>query len=393
MITYSEAQNILSTQAHSFGKETIFLVEAPDRILGEKIFSDRDYPPFNRSAMDGFAVRFADLEKGIRDFEIIETIYAGQAHTKLLSNGQCYRIMTGAGLPEGADLTIRREDTDERANNICLKDGHFHSFQNVSRKGEDCRSGALIIDQPVQCNPAIISLLATLGKNRVVVERLPDVAIITTGNEVVDGEEIISPLHIRNSNQAMLIALLRKYSMKPVTVQHVKDDASLLREAFSSALEADIVISCGGVSAGDADYVPGVLAELCVEKLFHKVAIKPGKPIWSGKTKNGIVFALPGNPFSCLVTFILFVQHYINACNGLPVLKPERYLLKGERQKKSSFDEFYPVKIINNQHQVQPLPFNGSGDIQAVLFADGIALHVAGKTRVEDELVDFFYLK
>ena len=392
MISFDDAQHILVAEANSFGKETISLEDAFGRVLAEKIFADRDYPPFNRSAMDGFAMSTIDLEKGIREFEIIETIYAGQEYAKTLTHGQCYRIMTGAALPTGADLVIRKEDTEERKDLISLKNARFLSYQNVSKKGEDAQGGTLLIDHPVACNSAVISLLATLGKARLSVERLPNVAIITTGNEVVGVNEEISPVHIRNSNQAMLIALLRKHSIKPISVQHVQDEVDLLRKAIVDALDADIVISCGGVSAGNADFVPGVLQEIGVKELFHKVAIKPGKPIWCGKAQKKMVFALPGNPFSCLVTFTLFLQHYLHACCGLTSQNRKRFFLQGERNKKSKLDEFFPVRCLNDSNAVQSLAFNGSGDIRAALFAEGLALHAGEKSRIADELVDYFSL-
>jgi molybdopterin molybdotransferase len=158
-------------------------------------------------------------------------------------------------------------------------------------------------------------------------------------------------------------------------------------------MDADIIISSGAVSAGDADYVPAVLNQLGVQKLFHKVAIKPGKPFWCGKNPGGgMVFALPGNPLSCLVTFTIFIRPFLNACFGLQAEKPFDFMLDGERTKKSELDEFFPVRFKESRKQLQPVPFNGSGDIQAALFADGIALHPFDRSEIKQEPVRFFYL-
>jgi len=156
-------------------------------------------------------------------------------------------------------------------------------------------------------------------------------------------------------------------------------------------LQGDIVISCGGVSAGDADYVPEVLLA-CGVKIFHKLMIRPGKPVWCGQTTDGkTVFALPGNPLSCMVTFSILVQPFLNACYGLPAPTSISMKLNGERTKKTNLDEFFPVKIIPGSNEIEIVPFSGSGDIRAALFADGIARHPRGQTTIHaGEVVEFF---
>jgi molybdopterin molybdotransferase len=380
---YTEAQDIIKAAAHSFGKETLPLDQAFGRVLCEKIISDRDYPPFNRAAMDGYALRFEDFEKGRRDFSINETIFAGQTPSTTLSAGQCYKIMTGASTPQDADLVIRKEDTEENKGTVTILTDTAKPLQNIAQRGEDLRSGDIITDRSIQATPAVISLLATVGKQSVLVEKLPRVAIVTTGNEIKAIDETVTDVQIRNSNAWLLKSLLHKQGIQPFSETHAPDEPAVLHEAFKNALQADIIVSCGGVSAGDADFVPDTMTALGVEKLFHKLMIRPGKPIWCGKTADGkMVFALPGNPLSCMVTFTLFVQPYLNACYGLPTPISMSMTLKDSRTKKTNLDEFFPVKIIPGTSTVEVVPFNGSGDIRAALFADGIARHEREKSSI-----------
>jgi molybdopterin molybdotransferase len=292
--------------------------------------------------------------------------------------------MTGAPVPADVDVVIRREDIREEKDKVTLLVDSCKPFQNISRQGEDFIKGASIIDQRVICNAAVISLLAAVGKDTVTVERLPKVAIITTGNEIVPVNSEVQPVQIRNSNAWLLRSLLAKQLITPVSVEHIADDKHLLRAAFKKVLDADIIITCGGVSAGDADYVPLVAEESGIKILFHKLSIKPGKPVLCGVTSNGgMLFGLPGNPFSSLVTFMLFIQHYLDACNQLRHTGPIQTQLHGIRTKKSTLDEFFPVKLVKSANAVEPLTFNGSGDIQAAVYADGIGFHPAEKNKIE----------
>lgn len=391
---YREAQKILVGEAASFGQEVVPLELGFGRVLCERIVADRDYPPFNRAAMDGFAFRYKDFEKGQREFIINETIFAGQVPATTLAEGQCYKIMTGAATPEDANVIVRREDTNEGQAKVSMLIDTIKPGQNIAKRGEDLGHGAVIIDGPVVATPAVISLLAAVGKDSVKVQRLPRVAVITTGSEVIPVDQPVSEVQIRNSNAWLLKALLHKQGIIPFSVKHMPDDRAQLQKAFSEVLDADIIISCGGVSAGDADFVPDAVEALGVKKLFHKLMIRPGKPIWCGKLPGkGMLFALPGNPLSCLVTFTLFVRPYLAACYGLESLSALPMSLQGERTKKNPLDEFFPVKIISGTASVEAVPFNGSGDIRAALFADGIARHPRDKSVIhQGEAVEYISL-
>lgn len=376
--SFTQAQEIIKNIARSFGTEKVLLDEALGRVMAETVFSDRDYPPFHRSAMDGYAMRLADFEKGVKKFVVVETIFAGQNASKEIAFGECYKIMTGAPVPSSADVVVRREDTEEQDGKVRINLDQLKPFQNIARKGEDVPSGSEVIANGTQCNPAAITALASLGKFEVSVQKLPVVALFTTGNEVVPVHRAVGPHQIRNSNAHLLKALLRQWQITPQQEAHIADDPMALTKSLQDFLHSDMIIMSGGVSAGDADYVPEILQNLGVEKLFHKVAIKPGKPIWCGKLPaGGIVFALPGNPLSCHVTFKLFIETYLRYCFGLPVSKNLRLPIADSRKKRSDLDEFFPVKIHGNPSVATPLSFNGSGDILAALHADAFALQPA----------------
>lgn len=394
MITYREAQNIIISKAKSFGIEIIDLNDADGRVLAEDIFADRDYPPFNRSAMDGYAIRHEDWEKGIRNFEVQEIIYAGNIPEKELNHGAAFKIMTGAAVPHPANTVIRREDSIESGTSVSFNINLLKEFNNVARKGEDLKKDALAITSNTKCTPAVISTLATVGKSKIQVEALPKVALFTTGNEVKDLNEKISDVEIRNSNYYMLKSLLKAWQITPAVHKHLNDNKTELENNIEKALSLDILILSGGVSAGDADYVPEVLENLGVKKLFHKVAIKPGKPIWCGKMPNGpIVFALPGNPFSSFVTYKLFIETFLRKSMGLDPLIPFQSIFHGQKTKKTTFDEFFPVKFCNSGTKVEATKLNGSGDIRLGIDADALAIHPSEVDQIiQDQEIHYYIL-
>jgi len=403
MIDYRQAQQLLLEKARSFGRERIGLEEADGRVLAEPVFADRDYPPFHRSTMDGYAIRHSDLEKGIRRFSVVETIYAGQAGTRSIGIGECYKIMTGAPVPGDADTVIRREDTDETApfqersptielaSSITLLSGQ--RYQNIARQGEDLRAGDTAIATPSIIGPAVMGILASLGRNECLVEKRPRVALYTTGNEVVQVDAAVSPIQIRNSNRWILQSLLKGWGIRPAVYEHLPDSKEALRFSLGKGLaDAELIILSGGVSAGDADYVPGVLEELGVQRLFHKIAMKPGKPVWCGTTPGGaMVFALPGNPFSGMVGFVLLIRHYLHACFGLPAPVPMGLPLEAARKKKTPLDEFFPVRFTGSPANLQTIELNGSGDSRLGLYANALALHPAGSGDLPEGSNTLYY--
>jgi molybdopterin molybdotransferase len=407
MIDYRKAQELVLQQARSFGRETVPLERVAGRVLAETIRADRDYPPFNRASMDGYAVRYEDLEKGVRRFAIIETLLAGYEPRRPIRTGECYKIMTGAAVPASADTIIRRENAEEKESSMMLPEAlaealpaailpapadprfPWRPFQNIARRGEDLRAEDIVIDRPCLCEPPIVGLLATLGCVSVKVERIPSVGLLTTGDEVVAADGDVSPVQIRNSNRWLLESALKKAGVPLAACSHAPDDPQLLRQRAGELLGNDILIVCGGVSAGDADYVPRVLESMGVQKLFHKVAMRPGKPVWCGVAGEGkMVFALPGNPFSCLVNLILLIRPYLQACYGLPPAEPLGLVMATGRKKRSPLDEFFPVVLHGSPARLTPVTLNGSGDIRLGMQANALALHpAAADDLAEGDLV------
>jgi molybdopterin molybdotransferase len=376
MISFSEAQHLVIGQAKSFGKEKVSLDEAVGRVLAQTINADRDYPPFNRAAMDGYALKQSDWDNGLRSFVIREVIYAGSVETTEIKNGECYKIMTGAALPPSTNTVIRREDVIEEDNRIICSAITLNLYQHVARQGEDLKVNQVVCSEGILCSSPVIGALASLGNHEVMVEKLPRVAIITTGNEIVNINEPVNTVQIRNSNGHVLKALLKSWNIIPVSCAHALDEMDEIERSLQAALTNDIIITCGGVSAGDADYTPEALTRLGARTIFHKVAIRPGRPIWFGRFEEGaVVFALPGNPFSCMVTFKIFIELFL--CYSFGVGKPNQFELpiNTARSKKNTLDEFFPVKISGTPSCLDMVSFNGSGDITASLGAQAIARH------------------
>ena len=391
MLSYIEAQHIIKSFAHSFGTEKILLDDAFGRVIAEDVFADRDYPPFNRAAMDGYAIKTDDLQKGIKQFYIVDTIYAGGTTEKDLSSGQCYKTMTGAAVPLSANAVIRKEDAEENENAVSFLINEIKPFQNIARRGEDMKERDLVLNKSGKCNAAVMGLLASVGKHNLLVESIPTVAIITTGNEVIQLGKEVSEVQIRNSNLYVLKALLKSWNIKPSYHDHAADDPKKIFSVLEKALQFDIVIINGGVSAGDADYVPSVLQQLGVKQLFHKVSIRPGKPFWCGHKEKTMVFALPGNPLSCLVTFTVFIRYYLENCFGL-ASSLLSLPIADERKQRVKLDEFFPVQIKGNPSQFHSIPFNGSGDIRLGFEANAFAIHPADKAELKKGEIISSYL-
>ncbi|MGV3768021.1 MAG: molybdopterin molybdotransferase MoeA [Chitinophagaceae bacterium] len=394
MLSFQEAQQIIAAEAVLPGTELLPLEKAIGRVLAKDVYTDRDYPPFNRAAMDGFALRFEDLNSGTRSFTITETIFAGDIPKEAAGSGSCYRIMTGAAVPEGMDVVIRVEDTVEEEGRMTTTIGSFKPFMNIAMQGEDAKRETLVLRCPLLCSASVAAVLATVGKSTVEVYALPRIALITTGNEVVAPDQIPSPLQIRNSNAAFLKGLLKEKGLEPEIVLHLPDDPQVMEPVLRESLSGDIVITCGGVSAGDADYVPELWNKLGVRELFHKVAIKPGKPIWCGKTEEGtMVFSLPGNPFSCLVTFKLFVETYMDLCYGRAMNAFRETMFIGTRNKRSALDEFFPARFVDGGFDVELLPYRGSGDVLAAKDADVLAWQPASRNTIAGERIKVLPLR
>jgi len=394
MVSVKEAQQLIYQCSKNFGVESVKITQAYSRVLAEDVHADRDYPPYTRVAMDGYAFKAEDfIQNNIRDFTIVESINAGHLPSKECNPGECYKIMTGAALPPQVDTVIRVEDTEERNGKVFFKIDAIQKGKNCAKQGEDLKQDALVLQKNTQIFVPEIAALAAVGKSEVVVHKLPKIVIISTGDEVVSLDSVVLPHQIRETNSFSLEFFLRKYAVTIHEKHLVADRKSEITKAVLDSLDADIILLSGGVSMGDADYVPEVLTSLGVEKIFHKVAVKPGKPLWFGKSKNGVVFALPGNPVSVQVAFKIFIEPFIQNCFGLSIIPPLKLPMESNRNKKTKFDEFFPCKMGGTETSLLcPVGFNGSGDFLSLVGSSGIAWHEAdrGELSVGDQ-VSFWY--
>lgn len=394
MISVSEAQKIIGEQVFELKVEEISLELACGRVLAEEVLADRDYPPFNRSSMDGVALRSA--ETGRQDiFRLAGTIYAGDFNVKHYSEGEAVKIMTGAQVPDAFDAVVKVEDTEIKGSEVHINVRSVPAGQHIAQQGEDLQEGELALPQGVRIRPAEIALLASLGKSTVKVFKSPKVVVIATGNEIKPVDELVQRHQIRNSNGPVLTAFFRQLMMHEVDQYLVVDEPEQLEAVLTNALKADIVILSGGVSMGDADYVPETLQALGVEKIFHKVKLKPGKPLWFGRKQNGpVVFAMPGNPLSCQVTFKLFTEPFLRGCLKQAAWKPLYLKADFEREKKGPMEEYFPCKIMEKggESVLQLCPFNGSGDVTAAALSHGIARQPADAERIKSgDLIAFYF--
>jgi molybdopterin molybdotransferase len=320
MISVREALDRVLEDLPRVGSEQVPLAAARGRVLAAPIQAPRDVPPFRNSAMDGYAVRSADVATASAtapvSLRVLETVGAGSLASQPVAAGTAIRIMTGAPLPGGADAVVRVEDTADAGDGVAVH-AAIGRGGNVREAGEDMRAGETVLDAGRLLRPADIGLLASLGLSMLRVARRPRVAILSTGDELVDLGEPLGPGQIVNSNAYTLAAAVAEAGAEPVHLGIVRDRPELIRAAFADAMTADMALSTGGVSVGSFDYVRAILAELGYEERFWKVAQKPGKPLTFGRCGRTPVFGLPGNPVSSLVCFYLYVLPALRTMLGL----------------------------------------------------------------------------
>ncbi|HLP18543.1 MAG TPA: molybdopterin molybdotransferase MoeA [Bacteroidota bacterium] len=395
MISFNEAIDSINLLATDWGVESVPLEDAAGRVISEPVEADREYPPFNRAAMDGYAVRSGDiLEKGIREFRVVGEIFAGQPAAIVVQSGEAVKIMTGAPVPDTADAVIKREDAVETPGGVAFHVDEFVRHQCIAKKGGDIAHGGVIINNSLQIGTGEFSVLASLGKSHVNVFRRPRVALISTGDEILPVGETPASYQIRDANRYSIAGMLDRFRIRPMFTAIVRDEAEVLRRTIESALDNDLLILSGGVSAGDADLVPGILAACGVREQFHRVKIKPGKPLWVGSHPRGArVFALPGNPYSVQAACRLFIDPFLRACFHLPAQAPLLLPMRQARKKQTQFDEFFPARIVNTATgaHAEPLAYHSSGDITASLGTDGMVRHPAGAGDLRaEEIVDLY---
>ena len=381
MISFEEALKIVLENAQPFGEEEVSWESACGRVLGRDVYSDINMPPFDKSAVDGFACRMEDLHEGA-ELKVIETIAAGSEPVKAIKPGECSRIMTGGMLPNGANSVIMVEHTESLSTDI-IKFIQEKTARNICYFSEDIKEGQKVLDKGMKIGPAHLAVLASVGNTMIWVAGQPHVGVISTGNELVEPGEKPAGARIRNSNAWQLVAQAREIPVKCSYYGITDDTAEDLHDKIAMALyETDIVLLTGGVSMGDFDFVPAAMEGLGAEILFKSVAIQPGRPTVFARYNKQFIFGLPGNPVSSFVLFELMVKPFIlgmMGCKELPVTIQIPMGVDFSR-KKSERKSVIPVLVRDNA--VFPLEYHGSAHINAYSRANGMMIMEIGQTEI-----------
>ena len=381
MIQVQEALDKILCQIQFKGVERVPLGQALGRVLTEDVVSRINNPPLDNSAMDGYAVIAKDIQSATPEnpvkLEMIEEIAAGYTAKGTLKPGQTMRIMTGAPIPPGADAVLMQEDTQKDGNAIlCLDKADV--AENIRRAGEDVKIGEGVIKKGTTLSPAHIGMLAVIGRSQIAVSQRPTVAILSTGDEILELDETPQGPQIFNSNGHMLAAQIKSAGGIPVYLGIAKDTEKDLMEKFEWALKADIVVSSGGVSVGDYDLVKSSLQKMGQDMLFWKVAMKPGKPLAFGRIGKTPIFGLPGNPVSSFVSFEQFVRPSLRKVLGCADLSHKTVQAKLTRtiNKKPGRLHFLSsiVSWTDGEYTVTPAGEQGSGILKSAANANGLLI-------------------
>jgi len=386
MLSVAEALQRVRQQAQPLASFQLPIVEAVGMHLATGIVSDIDSPPYDKAMMDGYAVIASDLTGNATTLALLEEVTAGQTPTKQVTPGTATRIMTGAPIPDGADavVMIEKTQTSEDGSKVLI-DGTIHCSANILRKAFCLAQGTEVLASGTRIRAAEVGILAEVGQAAVAVIQTPKVAVLSTGDELVPPGETPGPGQIRNSNGPMLEAMAKQCGAQVISLGIGRDDRDDLEAKIQRGLQADVLILSGGVSAGVLDLVPSVLADNGVEKIFHKVHMKPGKPLWFGQRTvdqaQTLVFGLPGNPVSSLVCFHLFVRQAILRMQGD---QADSHLMAGntlaaEFSNKGDRPVFFPSHFDSSTRQVVPLDWKGSADLATLALANCFAWFEANR--------------
>jgi molybdopterin molybdotransferase len=377
MLTPAQAEQLIEERLACLPIESLPLVQCAGAVLRENIYAERDQPPFDRVAMDGIALQSDAARAGARRYRIQAVQAAGDPALTLAARSSCIEVMTGAVLPTDCDAVVPVEQiTSTNGEAELAADVEVQAWQNVHRRGTDSRQGALLLTAGTRLSAPEVAIAASAGMARVRVSSQPMVVVISTGNELIEPGEPILPHQVRRSNVYAIVSALRRQGLQRVADDHVLDDEAQLRDRLKFHLDThDVLVMSGGVSMGRFDLVPRVLNDLGVHVIFHKVAQRPGKPLWFGVAPSGAaVFALPGNPVSTLVCLARYVVPALFASMGQTRPGPEKIAISAPVDVTPSLAFFLPVRVeIDDWGRAWavPSPTNGSGDFTALAGTDG----------------------
>ena len=373
MVTVSEATAIIFNNLFVPATTRVKLEGCIGKILAEGVTADRDFPPFNRVSMDGIAIQGQEWMNGQRSFIIEGMQAAGEKQTTLSDPAHCVEVMTGAVLPEGCDAVVRYEDLKINEHTAVIETDQVALWQSIHRQGMDAKKGEILLGPGQILAPSEVALLASTGHTEVSVFNFPKVAIISTGDELVDIGEIPLPWQIRRSNSYALQAALQQMGLA-ASCFHLNDERAAMTESLDAiAGDFDVLILSGGVSRGKFDFVPQVLEDIGIQKQFHQVSQRPGKPFWFGRSAaETTAFALPGNPVSTFMCFYRYVKPWIMKSLGAPV-RDSYAVLASDFSFQAPLTCFLQVSISNEQGRMlaYPVPGGGSGDFANLKNVDG----------------------
>jgi molybdopterin molybdotransferase len=385
MLSVSEAQAIVLEHAHPLPPETNPLTPAAlGLVLAEDVASDLDMPPYDKSLMDGYAVRAADLADGTGRLTVVEEVMAGHPPQKPVRPGECTRIMTGGAMPAGADAVVMVERTRLMDGGVVeVADRPAHPGQNIMRRAQEMHRGQTVLAAGMRLRPQEFGLLAAVGRTTVGVHPRPVVAVLSTGDEVVEAPHVPEHGQIRNSNGPMLAAQAASAGAVARYLGIAGDREESLRPAIEDGVRSAVLLLSGGVSAGKRDLVPGVLQELGVQAHFHKVEMKPGKPVLFGTRGGSLVFGLPGNPVSALVCFELFVRPAIRQLLGQSDPGPRllEVVLGEDFTHRSDRPTYHPawLEFSGKGWVVRRVAWSGSADLRAMIDANALVVLPRGE--------------
>jgi molybdopterin molybdotransferase len=374
MITVTEAEQIILAEKRDYGTETVTLEHGNGRVLAEALFSDRDFPPYDRITMDGIAIAYDAFEKGQKIFTVKGTQAAGDRPIEITTNEECVEVMTGAALPATVDTVVRYEDITIANGYATINIDNVRQGQNIHRKGSDKTEGTLLVREGQTITPALINTAASVGKSELLVKKLPKVIVLSNGDELVAVDEMPTPYQVRRSNSHAIEAILQQQGIVADMV-HLPDDKTFIKNTLEHLLQKyDVIILSGGVSMGKYDYLPKVFEELHVEKKFHKVKQRPGKPFWFGTSGNSkVVFAFPGNPVSAFMCMHRYFIPWLHASLSIETKQPVYAVLQEDYIFNPELQYFLQVKIhseADGRLMAVPAEGNGSGDFINLLDTD-----------------------
>ena len=394
MIRFEEALKEILSKTRRLALQEVSLDRAVGSVLSENIKARHDSPPFNKSAMDGYALRSSDLKSVPKELKCVGLIKAGRPFKRIIKNGECAKIMTGSPLPKGADAVVMVERTSEDEKRGWIKVlQRVKKGENVCFKGEDIKKGTVVLKKGMLIRGPEVSLASSLGRTKIRVYRKPSVAILNTGDEIIESGKPLIYGKIYNSNGPMLISLLQALNIKVEYLGIARDDEKDLERLVIKGLKNDILLISGGVSMGDYDLVPKVLKKCGVREVLHKIYMKPGKPVFFGTRQSKLVFGIPGNPVSTYLVFLVLIKPAIDKMLGkISQLSIRWARLTEEFRQKPGRKHFVPAQVQERQGELEAFPikgYHGSADIaslsqaNAFMIVDGSRSFLKRNSQVE----------